>query len=246
MRRCEDDRIRIAELIDDDAVAVDGRGHRLEAGAGDDLALLGVARILDRDAPRAARGQMAADEEQALRVAGGDDHVGGVRRHAAHAPKIGGECAAQRQDAARVAVLEVGVGDHGHGVAERAQPGGARERRDVRDARAEVEPRDGRRGGGRHAWGDGRSHAVGYARTRALAQAQVALGGELRVGVDDGLPRHAELAGEVAGRRNALRRPQRAVADRTADLLLDLAPERARPVAAQRNQQLDRLTGLVH
>ena len=91
-------------------------------------------------------------------------------------------------------------------------------------------------GRGRVAAGGGR---VGDARPRALAQAQVALGGELAVGVDDDAAGDAELAREVAGRRHARAGLQRAVADRAPELVLDLRAERgagrpATPRAAAR------------
>ena len=86
---------------------------------------------------------------------------------------------------------------------------------------------------------------LGDARARALPQAQVALGGELRVGVHGDAPRDAELARQVARRRHPLAGPQRPVADRAPELVLDLRAERPGTVAAHREQQLYRLTGLV-
>ena len=87
-------------------------------------------------------------------------------------------------------------------VAQRAQPRRPRERRDVRHARTEVEPR-ARRGA---ACADSPSRrracergGLRHARTGALAQAQIALGGELGVGVDHDPPRNAELARQIAG-----------------------------------------------
>ena len=76
-------------------------------------------------------------------------------------------------------------------------------------------------------------------RARALAQREVALGRELRVGVDDDAPRDAELAGEVAGRRDAGAGAHGAVADRAAQLLLDLRAERpGAAVAGDGEEQL--------
>ena len=55
------------EPVDPQPVLVDRDRHGLEPGAGGDQALLGVARVLERDPPRAARRQRAADDVEALR-----------------------------------------------------------------------------------------------------------------------------------------------------------------------------------
>jgi hypothetical protein len=80
---------------------------------------------------------------------------------------------------------------------------------------------------------------------RALPEGEVALRGELRVGVDGDAARDAELAGEVAGRGDARAGLEPAVADRGAELILDLPAERPRAVAVDGEEQLERLTGLV-
>jgi len=83
-----------------------------------------------------------------------------------------------------------------------------------------------------------------HVRARALAQRHVALRAELRVGVDDGSARDAELAREIARGRQAGAGAQRAVADRRAQLRLDLRRERLGHLARDAQQQLDRLAGL--
>ena len=86
---------------------------------------------------------------------------------------------------------------------------------------------------GRH-----RRRRLGHPRARALAQAQVSLGGELAVGVDDDAAGDAELARQIARRGHARAGLQRAVADRAAELVLDLRAERGGAVARHREQQL--------
>jgi hypothetical protein len=83
-------------------------------------------------------------------------------------------------------------------------------------------------------------------RPGALAQREIALRRELGVGVDGNPPRHAQLAGQVAGGRHARPGSQRALADRPPELVLDLRAQRPGRFAAHRDQQLDRLTGLVY
>src|SRR5215203_1513921 len=79
----------------------------------------------------------------------------------------------------------------------------------------------------------------------ALPQHEVALGGQLRVRVDGDPARHSELAGEVAGGGQARARLERALPDRAPYPMLDLRAERPVAVAGDREEQLDRLTGLV-
>ena len=109
--------------------------------------------------------------------------------------------------------------------------------------------RKSKRGGGAAAAGAARRAApstpAGDARPRALAQAQVALGGELGVGIDGDAPRDAELAGQVARRRNLRAGAQGALADGAAELVLDLRAQRRGRLAAHGEQELYGLTGLV-
>ena len=53
------------------------RRHGLEAGALGDLAVVGVARVLDARSASRRGSQRAADEAEPLRVAAGDDHAPG-------------------------------------------------------------------------------------------------------------------------------------------------------------------------
>ena len=72
----------------------------------------------------------------------------------------------------------------------------------------------------------------GDPRPGTLPDDQVALGGELGVGVDHDPTRHPELAREVARRGDRAALVQRARADRPAQPVLDLGAERAAPAAS--------------
>ena len=233
-------RVDIREAVDPEPVVIDGAGavrgppRPISYGSG--------SRILDRDPARAGGGERVTDEPEPLVKAVGDDDCRGLGDDTAHAPEIVGERTAQDVVTAGVAVAEIGVAERRERLAVRAQPGAAREGADVRDAGAEVVARRQRRwrhNGGRRRGGGG----VRHARACALAQAEVALGRELRVGLDGEPPRDAELAGEVARGRHARAGAQRALADRTPELLFDLRPERMRAVAGDREQKIYGLTG---
>src|SRR5664279_1418277 len=74
---------------------------------------------------------------------------------------------------------------------------------------------------------------------------EVALRREPRVGVDHDPPRHGDLTGEIAGRRQPRPGPQGAVPDRAAKLLLELRAEGLGVTTVHGHQELYRLTGLV-
>ena len=245
-RREHHGRAGARERVDADAAVVDLDRHHREAGVGGDRARLGVARVLERDPAHAGRRERAADEAEPLPEPAGDDDL--LRRggDAADAAEVVGERRAQHGDAARVAVAEVVVGHGRERRAQRAQPASPREGGDVGRVRAEVEPSTRGRGRGLDARRRAPGHGAGDVRPRALAQGQVALGGELRVGVGHDLARDAELTREVAHRRHARAGLERAATDGAPDLVLDLRPERRRAVAAQREQEIDRLTGTLH
>jgi hypothetical protein len=173
--------------------------------------------------------------------------VGGVGDDAADAAEVLGEGAPQRLDADRVAVAEVLGGDGGDRVAQAAAPGGPRERRDVRSGRHEVvaDRRPVRAGGCGGRARSGRRH-VRDPRPGALAQHQVALRGQLGVGVDGDPPGDAELAGQLPGGRQPGTRAQRAVADRLAQLPLDLRTQRAGLAPGHGEQQVEGLGRLGH
>ena len=113
--------------------------HDLQPVRGQLLAAGRVRRVLHPDAAPAAGDQGAGEQRHPLRHAGGDDHALGVAGHAAGAAEVAGQRDPQLGSAARVAVVEPGVGRVAQGAPQRGEPGGAREQRDVGAAGAEVE-----------------------------------------------------------------------------------------------------------
>ena len=77
---CQHHGVGVAELVHAQALVVDADRDGLEPGARDDLSLLGVGRVLDRDAPGAAGGERVRHEREPLRVAARHDHASRARR----------------------------------------------------------------------------------------------------------------------------------------------------------------------
>ena len=151
---------------------------------------------------RRARGRRG----ERLGVAARDHDARGVGDHAADAAEVVGE---------RLRGASRGRSSRRTGGRRRASSRAPRGSRAAR-RRAGSSRRRGRWGGSRSAGAAAarapasarsrRPRRVGHARARALPQAQVALGGELAVGVDHHAARDAELAGEVARGRDGARR----------------------------------------
>jgi hypothetical protein len=101
----------------------------------------------------------------------------------------------------RIGVVEIGVSHFGECLAERAEPGGAGEGREVGHPGAEVVPRLrgwlGTPGGGRPA----RPRAASDARPGAGPEFQVALAGKLSVRVHHDGPGDPQFAGQVTSGR---------------------------------------------
>ncbi len=189
--------------------------------------------------------ERVAHQAEALRVAVGDDDVLGVGDDATDAAEVVRQSEAQRSDSARVAVAEVGVGDRRERLAQRAQPCRSRERRDVRHAGTEIEPRTRRRRRHHRLPLTGNRRRFRDSRAGALPQAQIPLGSQLGIGVHHDSPRNADLARQSTGGRHPRTTPQGAISDRPPKLVLDLCPECPGTIAAHRKEQLYRLTGLV-
>ena len=233
----------LLEPVDAQAVRVHRHGQHLESVGDQLLAPRRAGRVLHPDAPCAAGDERAGEERHALRHAGSDHDALGVAVHAAGAAEVARQGDAQLGRAARVAVVEPGVGCVAQRAPQRPEPGRAREQRHVGAARAVVEARRlvGARSGDRQRRGDGRLRHAGR---RALGGDQVALRAELGVGVDDHSPRHAELARERARRRQRDAGRQASRAHSVAQLLLDLGPQ-GRRAALYPHQQV-KGTGPIH
>jgi hypothetical protein len=98
--------VALRELLDAQSLGVDRDRHDLQARLLDDQLVRVPAGILQRDRAHAVAAQRPAGEREALREAGADQHVLGVRGRAADAPQVVGERFAQLRNAARVAVSQ--------------------------------------------------------------------------------------------------------------------------------------------
>ena len=150
-----------------------GTGTGSSPARRDDHVVLGVARVLERDPPRAALGEHPADQAEPLGVAAGDHHAL-RRRRRRRAPGRGSRRARRAAPATPrgIAVAEVGVGHRRERLAQRAQPG-ARAGRPRRRARS-AGSRSGRAASpARPAPASARPRVAGgvTSRPRALAQA---------------------------------------------------------------------------
>ena len=227
---------------DVDAALVDRDRHDLDPAVADQLARARVARVLDRDPPRAAGAQHAADERHRLGDAAADHDPLGRRLHAADAAQVGGQRGAQPRVPAGRRVAEVGVGH----LAQRAPlgrgPGRAREERQVRGSGPQVVARRRRRRLGRAGGGDRRPR--GHARRGAAVDREIALGRELPVRLHHHPARDAELGRQRAARGQPVARRQPPGAHAVAQLRLELRVQRPR-AAPHGDEQLAR-TGPVH
>ena len=168
-----------------------------------------------------AREQCPADESLRLRVPVRDDDVVGFGDDAADPAEVLRQGDSQRVHAAGIAVAEIAVGDRGerlaHASAARPSAGNA----DTSGTRGtEVEPRRSwlgtRRG---HCRRDRAAPAASATRGRAPCRSvEIALGGQLLVGVDGDASRNAELARQVASRGHARPGSRAPLADGMADL----------------------------
>ena len=178
--------------------------------------------------------------------AGGDDHLVGLADHPARGPQIIADRRAQGAVAARVGIAEVDRIEMAQRPPGRARPGvqragvqqGAaggeqpllglrrRQRRLVQLAHPRRHQRRlMRAGGGRLQLGDAGKVARDIG-ARARPPDRVALGQQQVVGGDHRGPRHPQPPREVAAGRQAFARLQRALHDRAAHLVVDLADDR--------------------
>ena len=229
--------VETVEQVHPHPALVDRHADRVQARSCQRRAVLGVRRVLDGDPARAGGTHRARGQREPLGEPRADHDVGRIRAGATRTVEVCGERDAQLRDAVAVEVGEPLAGGVREHATEAAQPGGPRELGDVRAAGAEVEL-DGR-GLEDRAVDLGDRCVAGDARRAARRAGEVALGGQLRVGLDDDAARHAQLGGERAGRGEGGRGRQAAVADRLAERLLQLVVERVRVVAIQDHEQLE-------
>ena len=212
-------------------------GDGLEAGRGE-LRAAGPARgILDGDPAPAAGDERAPEQRHPLRHPGGRrSRARGRRRRRARGPgRRRARCAARAPRAGR------------RSRAERRGPSAARAAARRARRRAGRARRPGRRDGSRSAArARPRARAAPARRARRPARRawrrpardEIALGNELRVGLDDHPARDAELAREPSARGQGAVRREPLVAHRGAQLLLDLGLQR-RAAAVQRDEELE-------
>jgi hypothetical protein len=220
-------------------VPVDGDRHGLEAGIGDELAVVAEARVLDGQAPGPARPQRAAHERKPLGEAAADLELVGRRHDRADAAQVAGERRPEGHIAPRIRIRERRGGQLADGRAVVAQPDRAREARRVgepaEEPRADVGPAV-RRGVAEPVVRLRRAHP----RSRALTRLEVALGRKLAVGVDDDAAGDAEVARQDP--RGRKRRPDReaAAAHGAPELALELLAQAASRGPIQGDEQLRR------
>jgi len=111
------------------------------------------------------------------------------------------------------------------------------------DAAPAIDFRSGRPDRLRRGLGLRHSAAPGDPHRRARAGHQVPLGLELRVALEHEPAREPELAGELTRRRESLALREAARADRLPQLVLELDPQRRRPLTVQTHEELRRQTG---
>ncbi len=229
-------------------MAVDRHGDRDEPGRGRGLTRAPPARLLDRDPARAGRREYAPQQGRTVPDARGDDDPVQLGPHAAHAAQVAGQSRTQLRHAGRIGISESIIGHLAQHAPERRQPGLPREARERGQRRSQVIARWGGHRARRCAESAG-SNAIRACRTvsqgltegrRAVVSSwrphrrpapatrdQVALGGELRVGLHDDATRHAKLGGQRARRGHARTRCHSAAHDRLAQRVLGAARERA-------------------
>ena len=221
------------ELLHAGTVPVNRQRHEPRPVGGEDRAVHGQSRVLDR---HRAPGQRRGDQPEGLGRPRADHDRLRVGRHAPHATQMPGQRAAQRGRTTRVRVAELPVGSLTQALPQRPQPCPAGKARQVGVTGEEVEPRRPPPLLGRGTLRCRRRARHEGARTRT--RAQVPLGQQLRVGVDHEPPGHAQVGGQSPrGGQPAVRR-QASAPNRVAKTVLELRPQRPPPPPVQLEQQL--------
>jgi hypothetical protein len=112
VRGRQHDRVGVSpqRLVQPNAPASTPDPDRVEAGAGSDHRVLGVARVLERNPARAGRRRRAAHQTEALGVAAGHGYPVGICDDAADAAEVHRERRARSDHSARIAVAKIGIG----------------------------------------------------------------------------------------------------------------------------------------
>ena len=186
---------RSPELIDVQAILVDGDGDRLQSGPFGDQPVLGPTRLLDGDPLEPAVTKRAAQDREPLRESVAHERVLGLGRGAPRPSEIAHQLVAQLRGAARIARAEGVECRLSQGRSQRPHPARAGKRLEVRDARLEVVAvvRLQRARRNRRALEAERPRHAGR---RALRRGQVALGAELSVGLEHDSARDVQLGRE--------------------------------------------------
>ncbi len=228
-----------AQRLDADPVVLDRQADEGEAGGpGGGHRVVAGGRVLDRQAGGARGGQHLDHQRDTLGVPGAHHHAVRLGRGAADPVEVVGQGRPERRHAAAGRVAEGVVGGPAEHPAQRAQPGRTREVRDIGTAVAEVHQRTrGRPGGGVAGGHAGRADTVRDRRRAAGPRHQIALGGQLLIGLDDDPAGHAEIDGEHPAGRHRGAGGEPPGADGIPHRRLDLAVQRPGRGPVQLDQQ---------
>ena len=200
-RQCDGVDSSALQLTHVETVLIDRDWDRLEPGLHDCLRYRPPARVLDGDSGSATLPQRLPDDRHAWRRPGGDEHPLRLGDDCAHAPEILGQRHAQLTQTAARSVRQSRIGQFAQNGRHRRLPLATREVGHVGDAAAEVVPDSGHRPGRRARRRRLLRKPIGDPRPISGARHEVTLGDQLRVRLDDDAPRHLELIGEQAARR---------------------------------------------
>ena len=214
------------EEIGSSTAPVDRKRHDDETRGRGGVAVQPQAGILHRDPLGAPRPQESGEQRQRVAEPGAHDDELGIDHRTARPGQVVGERLAQLAPPARVAVAEALRRRAAQAAAESAGPRRVRERGQVGQAGVEAEPRrpHARRRTHPRRWQCGDRRDPG---PRPAAGLQVTLGLELRIRLDDGAARDAEVGREHAGRGKPRRGGEPSVADRRPQRALERTAPRA-------------------
>ena len=237
--------IEPTKTVNTNSASVHGNARGLQAARLDIGALIGVSRILDGDSPHATLAKHTAQKTDALRRTVAEHHSILSSDSRTGAVQVGRERPPGHDTAARIRIVEPGVGQRRKCAAQSGDPGAARKQRQVGHSRPEIVPR----GDGRHFLGRGLTvnrTTAGYARCRALMRTQVAFGKQLLVRFDDNPPGHMELGCKCSCRRQKRARFEPTALDRTPQFALQLNPHWHPGTSVDPEEQLGGRSGPLH